>query len=60
MTEIDLTSSSGFKETKHFQISGIGPVPLPAALPLFAGALGGLGIVGRWRKRRTGAPPSDR
>lgn len=40
------------------QISGPGgvtpidPVPLPAALPLLAGALGGLGLVGRWRKRR--------
>jgi hypothetical protein len=29
--------------------------PIPAALPLFAAALGGLGIVG-WRRRRLGAP----
>jgi hypothetical protein len=27
-------------------------VPLPAALPLFAFAVGGLGIFGRWRRRR--------
>jgi len=31
------------------------PVPLPAALPLFAGAVAGLGTFGRWRKRRSGA-----
>jgi len=30
-------------------------VPLPASLPLLGGALGGLGIVGRWRKRRVAA-----
>jgi hypothetical protein len=26
-------------------------VPLPAALPLFAGAIGGLGVFSRWRRR---------
>lgn len=30
----------------------IGPTPLPAALPLFASGVGGLGFVGWWRKRR--------
>ena len=29
----------------------VSPVPIPAALPLFAAALGGLGFVG-WRKRK--------
>jgi hypothetical protein len=34
--------------------SGGGPsaIPLPTALPLFAGALGGLGVLSRWRRRR--------
>ena len=27
-------------------------VPLPAALPLFAGGLGGLGLINWWRRRR--------
>lgn len=31
----------------------IAPVPLPAALPLLAGALGGLAFVGRRRRRRS-------
>jgi hypothetical protein len=30
----------------------IGPTPLPAALPLFASGVGGLGFIGWWRKRR--------
>jgi hypothetical protein len=54
---------SGFKEVKQIEFSpasGIdprdtSPVPIPAALPLFAGAIGGLGVVGRWRRRRTSA-----
>jgi hypothetical protein len=28
------------------------PVPLPAALPLFASGLGGFGLMARWRRRR--------
>jgi hypothetical protein len=28
------------------------PTPLPAALPLFAGGLGILGVAGSWRRRR--------
>jgi len=30
------------------------PIPIPAALPLFFGAIGGVGAIGRWRKRNTG------
>jgi len=28
------------------------PVPLPAAFPLFGGAVAGVALIGRWRKRR--------
>jgi hypothetical protein len=44
-------------ELKHFQVSElerIAAVPLPAALPLFAGGLGLLGWMAR-RKRRQAA-----
>lgn len=34
-----------------FGDSELPPVPLPAALPLLLGALGGLGALGRWCKR---------
>ena len=30
-----------------------GTTPLPAALPLFASGLGGLGLIGWWRRKRT-------
>ncbi len=33
--------------------AGPDPVPLPAALPLFAGAIGATGFLGWYRKRRT-------
>jgi len=32
----------------------VSPVPLPAALPLFASGLGALGLLG-WRRKRKGA-----
>jgi len=35
------------------QIASVAATPLPAALPLFASAIGGLGFVG-WRRRRAG------
>jgi hypothetical protein len=43
----DLLSISGSLVTS--------PVPLPAALPLFATGLGGLGLLGWRRKRKAGA-----
>jgi hypothetical protein len=36
------------------QIIATSAVPLPAALPLFAGGVGALGVFGRWRKKRAG------
>lgn len=36
-----------------FEVGGVSAVPLPAALPLFASAIGGLGFLGVRRKRRT-------
>jgi hypothetical protein len=41
--------------TNQFGVEGtITPVPLPAALPLFASALGALGFAA-WRKKRKAA-----
>jgi len=42
--------------SKDFYISGaeVSPVPLPAALPLFATGLGGLGLLG-WRRKKKAA-----
>jgi hypothetical protein len=53
MTSLALLSNApgAFFELKHFQVSGLEPIPVPAALPLFAGGLGLLGAFG-WRKRK--------
>jgi hypothetical protein len=68
-TSLVLTSAiDGFDQIKQFEISGLaeactgdcnggGPglaTPLPAALPLFAGGLGVMGLLG-WRKKRKAA-----
>jgi hypothetical protein len=47
----------GSRDTSHISVyfqEGTSVVPLPAALPLFGGALGILGLLG-WRKRRIAA-----
>jgi hypothetical protein len=41
----------GLEQTKQFEISGVAAIPIPAALPLLASGLGGLGLMG-WRRRR--------
>lgn len=38
----------------NFDLTITAPVPIPAAFPLLAAALGGLGLI-RWRKRRSAA-----
>jgi hypothetical protein len=45
----------GLEQTKQFEISGVAAVPIPAALPLLASGLGGLGLMGWWRRRRRNA-----
>jgi hypothetical protein len=55
---LDYANGAGsyFKLTEFSSVYTAGPTavtPIPAALPLFASALGGLGLVG-WRKRRAG------
>ena len=39
-------------DTVRVEFSPVSAVPLPAALPLLAGGLGGLGVMGWWRKRK--------
>jgi hypothetical protein len=63
ISSVELIMNLGFKEVKQIEFSPVSgtdprdtsPVPRPAAFPLFAGALGGLGVLGRWRKRRASA-----
>lgn len=45
--------SPGFYDNIHFG-STVAPVPIPAALPLFAAGLGAMGVFG-WRRKRKAA-----
>lgn len=50
-------NATGSIGSESFQIlgdAGIGTTPLPAALPLFASGLGGLGLLG-WRRKKKAA-----
>ncbi|MGB6342256.1 MAG: PEP-CTERM sorting domain-containing protein [Xanthobacteraceae bacterium] len=38
-------------DTTDFVIASVSATPLPATLPLFAGGLGAIGLLG-WRKKR--------
>lgn len=54
ITDVLLTSTTGFKELKHFQVSDLSnpsPVPAPTALPLFLTGLAGIGGL-MWRRKR--------
>lgn len=52
-TIVGLESGSGNRGVRIAELS-VTPVPLPAALPLFAGGLGLLGLLG-WRRKRSQA-----
>jgi hypothetical protein len=51
INSIDVTGSP---ELDLIRIAGVAaaPVPLPAALPLFATGLGAIGLLGWWRRRQ--------
>lgn len=42
--------ASGAIDNIEFQIAGVAPIPVPAALPLLLAGLGGLGLVARRRR----------
>ena len=54
-TTPDFTRTATFTGSTPPGGSGLGTTPLPAALPLFAGGLGALGLLGWRRKRRAQA-----
>jgi hypothetical protein len=59
ITSVDLTSLSGFKELKHFQLSGlssVAPTPLPASWTMMLIGLAGLGFFGFRRRNRSAMP----
>jgi hypothetical protein len=49
-----LADAFGDAFTGSFLVKEVATTPIPAALPLFAAALGGLGFIG-WRKKRASA-----
>ena len=54
MTSLRLFDATGeITDYEHYRIevAPTSPVPLPGALAIFAGGLGGLGFLGRWRRR---------
>ena len=52
---LSLSDSDGLLDTvDEYVVVGTGATPLPAALPLFAGGLGAMGLLG-WRRKRKAA-----
>ena len=52
-TFVALGGNPAVDYTMTFTVQSLGAeVPIPAALPLFASSLGGMGVMGWWRKRR--------
>jgi len=55
-------AQNGLSSIQGFGSGGVSQAPLPAALPLFASGLGGMGLFAWWRKRKAkaiAAAPSD-
>jgi hypothetical protein len=51
LTEVDLLSTSGIKEAKHFEVSGVSSVPEPSTWAMLVLGFAGLGFAG-YRKTR--------
>jgi len=51
--DVPLETGGGPSGTYVAEFEFTGTTPLPAALPLFASGLGGLGLISWWRKKRT-------
>jgi hypothetical protein len=50
-TDVNIQAPGGFDEIKHLEISGLSPVPIPGALPLFFSGLAGLVFLAKKKRQ---------
>jgi hypothetical protein len=58
LTEVSLFSTSGIKEAKHFEVSGVGGVPEPSTWAMMVLGFAGLGFAGYRKARSVRTTPS--